>query len=140
MKPTINVLPISHAAKCFDAPEGCGEYARKLPDGTAVIFHAEGCPVVLAEAKEFRAAHDADAAKLTRMSKARLNETLTAEQASRGIIRISGTYSKDELISAILSYRYPRDEFNWTTHVLYHKPGEIWDGCEFCTGTEPGCA
>jgi len=45
-------LPISHAAKCLEPPGGCGEYARSLPDRTAVIFHAPGCPAKAADDRE----------------------------------------------------------------------------------------
>ena len=36
--------PVSNAAKCFDWPRGCGEYARRMPGGDAVLRHREGCP------------------------------------------------------------------------------------------------
>jgi hypothetical protein len=36
--------PISNAAKCFDWPQGCGEYARRPGGGPAVLRHRDGCP------------------------------------------------------------------------------------------------
>ena len=35
--------PLSSAAKCFDWPRGCGEYARRPGGGPAVLRHREGC-------------------------------------------------------------------------------------------------
>jgi len=43
--PKTRPLPVSGAAKCPDAPDGCGEVARILPDRTAVLYHEQGCPV-----------------------------------------------------------------------------------------------
>lgn len=85
------------------------------------------------EAREFRARHDADVRRLSRMSRARLAETDAQELASRGIQRLYGQLSKDELIAEILGYRYPREQYDETTHILYHKPGEIWSACDICT-------
>src|SRR5215471_8530981 len=36
--------PLSRAAKCFNWPQGCGEYARRPGGGPAVLRHRDGCP------------------------------------------------------------------------------------------------
>jgi hypothetical protein len=76
------------------------------------------------EAREFRAAHDAEARRLSRMTVAQLRREDDAELARRGWQRIrGGPASKDELICEILGYRYPAGRLNETTHILYHKAG-----------------
>jgi len=89
--------------------------------------------ITATEAREFRAAHDAEVSALSRKSRAELERIDAAELATRGQQRShGGPQSKDELISEILSFRYPIDRLNETTHVLYHKPGESWSACEWC--------
>lgn len=85
-----------------------------------------------AEAREFRAAHDADASRLSRTSTHELRQIAAGLRAGLGWERVYGESSKDELISEILGYRYPLATLNETTHVLYHKPGETWSACERC--------
>ncbi len=84
------------------------------------------------EARAYRDAHDQDAKSLTRMPRPQLERATTAEQARHGYERIFGKPSRDELVSEILSLRYPPCRLAEVTHMLYHAPGEAWDGCAWC--------
>lgn len=54
-------------------------------------------------------AHDADVRKLTGMNRGQLREAYRAELDARHIIGVSGgPRTNDELIGAILEYRFPR--------------------------------
>ena len=90
------------------------------------------------QARQFRAARDYDARTLGRTSKAALAALYHTTLRRHGIESIyGGPVGKDELVAAILDLRYPLDQLNEAIHVLWHqpdKPGEIWDGCEHCTG------
>jgi hypothetical protein len=83
-------------------------------------------------ARGFRAARDAEARRLTRISRVDLERENAAELALRDTRRIYGKLSKDELIREILGYRYPVARLNEATHVLYHAPGETWSACDWC--------
>ena len=85
------------------------------------------------EASEFRRGHDTYVRTLSRTAKARLASTYRQELASRGQqLLYGGPASKDELVSALASLRYPLGQLNESTHVLYHAPGETWSACEHC--------
>jgi hypothetical protein len=89
------------------------------------------------QADALRAAHDADARALTRMTRAQLAVLESAELRKRGFERLAGRpVSKDELVRSILDYRYPLASLNRASHVLYHAPGETWSACDFCDHQE----
>lgn len=85
-----------------------------------------------ADATALIAAHDQTARDLSRTRKGELEAIDRDELTERGIERIFGTMSKDELIADIMRYRFPSAQMNEARHVKYHKPGEKWDICEFC--------
>jgi hypothetical protein len=90
-----------------------------------------------AEAREYRTAHDHEAIRLTRMTKAALEIEYNRTLAAHGITRLyGGPGSKDELISSILSYSYPNDKLNESIHVLYHTEWKL-DVCEYCNAQPP---
>lgn len=85
------------------------------------------------EAQEFRAGYEAEVRELSRKSRTELASIEAAELSGRGMQRLfGGPQSKDELINAIVGYRYPLERLNETTHILYHEPGESWSACEWC--------
>lgn len=85
------------------------------------------------EASEFRRGHDTYVRTISRKSKAALAVMYRDELASRGQqLLYGGPGSKDELIRALASLRYPLAQLNESIHVLYHAPGEAWSACERC--------
>ena len=85
------------------------------------------------EAHAYRAAHDAEVKALAKMTRAQLATLETAGLRDAGQVRImGGPASKDELIRAIIDRKYPREQMNLASHVLYHKPGERWSACQIC--------
>ena len=91
------------------------------------------------EARELRAAWNADVKTLSRKPRAQLAEIDRAELASRGTYRVFGKLSKDELISDIIDMRYPREQMNESIHVLYHVDGVTNSVCDLCASV-PGLA
>jgi len=85
------------------------------------------------QARLFRAAHEGEVRALNRKTIGQLREIHRAELAGRGAeILFGGPSGKDELMAAILEFRYPMAQLNETTHILYHNPGECWSACKFC--------
>ena len=78
-----------------------------------------------AEALEFRAAHDAEALRLSRMTTAELKR-----ETGHGT-RLLGRHSRDELIAAALDQGgYTITRLNLAVCSLYHDV--VWDGCPSC--------
>lgn len=77
-------------------------------------------------------AHDDDARKLSRLTRAQLTVVDNSELAARSMSRLVGKLSKDELISDILELRYPIADRNQAIHVIHHVDGLTNSACEWC--------
>jgi hypothetical protein len=82
------------------------------------------------QATALRKGHDAEAVRLSRMSR---HELVTIYQSESG-----GGYtlhcSKDELISSVLALRgFGIERLNEAIHVLHHTDA-VWPDCPFCAG------
>lgn len=101
------------------------------------ITTTECAGVMTAEqAREFRAAHDAEVVRLSRMSKQALGIEERRLMRKQGIQRVfGGPVLKDEYISSVLELRgYTTGRLNEATHVLCHQAAGTWSACEFCAG------
>lgn len=86
-----------------------------------------------AEAGKLRKDHDDCVRNLSRQTKSALTAAYRQQLASQGVTLLSGGPArKDELISAIVTERFPTDQLNQSIHVLYHNPGETWSACKWC--------
>jgi hypothetical protein len=76
---------------------------------------------------------DAYIDRLARMSREHLIRVLESVLASQGIQRIYGSPgTRDELISDIMSIRFPSAKLNEAIHVQYHAPGLSSSACQWC--------
>lgn len=79
-------------------------------------------------AEALRTARGAEATLLSRKPKYELVAIYQSEGGYGG-----GTWSKQDLLGAILEKRYPLARENEAIHVLHHQPGEIGStACEWC--------
>lgn len=86
-----------------------------------------------AEARDLRAAHDNYVKSIYRKPKADLAAAYRQELAARGQqLLYGGPASKDELVSALTSLRFPLEALNESIHVLYHQDSNGWSACEWC--------
>lgn len=89
------------------------------------------------QAEAFRTSYDAEVKVLSRQSKAGLIQLEAGYMKEKGMSRLFGQLSKDELISSILDLLgLTNERLNESIHVLYH--GEmVNDICPFCSMTPP---
>lgn len=84
------------------------------------------------DAKSLRASHDAHARKLSKTSKTELHSIYASELLAHGArLLAGGPVSRDELVNAILTLRYPQAQMDLSTHVLYHET-DGWTACQYC--------
>jgi hypothetical protein len=82
----------------------------------------------------YRQEHDARVRALYRMTMPTLREIERTQLAQQGTHHVvGGPGGKDELINAILATEYPARLMNEASHVLWHRRGERWDVCDFCS-------
>lgn len=83
------------------------------------------------QAQTLRAAYDGAIKQYTKMTKTQLSMAITDEMADRGVYRVFGHLSKDELIAGILDLRgYTVAKLNEAIHVIAHDPR--WPDCPHC--------
>jgi hypothetical protein len=86
------------------------------------------------EAESFNLSYQSEVRFLSRMTAKNLNVVYgrTLREMGREVL-FGGPSNKDELIRAILElHGMTTDKLNEVTHVLYHKPSEVWSACEWC--------
>lgn len=65
--------------------------------------------------------------------KGELESMYRDELDARGMrLLAGGPRTKDELIRAILDFRYPRAQLDEVTHLIYHQDSDGWSACEHC--------
>jgi hypothetical protein len=84
-------------------------------------------------AEELQSQHGQMARDLQATKVRDLKDTYRRILEAGGMVLISGgPATRDELVSAILAERFPLEQLNQASHVLYHKAGERWSACDYC--------
>lgn len=84
------------------------------------------------QARQFMDAYNATVRTLDRTSKAKLAEIERRELADRGITRLYGTMSREDLLKSIVDMRFPSERWQLANHTLYHNTGDNWSACQYC--------
>jgi|SRR6185437_13770684 len=85
-------------------------------------------------ALEYRTAHDDRAKVLARKTAPSLRDRYRDHVRRQGSELISGgPVTRQELMTEILAIEFPIALLNEASHVIYHKAGETWRACAWCS-------